>query len=399
LGVSLGVNKLTELEIKKAKPKEKKYKLYDGDYLYLEVYPSGNKQWIYEYKKKATFRIGSYPTLKLKDARLKKEQIKREIELYGLDLVLQKRQEEKTKPKRIFENVVKEWLKEYKKGKAERSVTTTVQRLNKHILPAFKNRDISKIRLKEIYYLLKKHNQPTAEKLKSILNGIFKYAITKEYIEHNIINDVDLKHIFHTTTKKNHYSYITDLEEVKIYFNELNDLSSQAIVKGAIKIIWLTALRQGSVRKIEWKHIDFEKRILTIPRDNLKIKEIDFQIPLTEEAIKVFKNLEKVKANNYVFYSANNSNNPISETSLRVFQQKIRDKYNISYQTPHGIRHTFSTLTRQYLQRKHNIPDEIIEIALQHLDKNKIREIYNHYDYFEERRELLYLWEQFLLNL
>ncbi|MEO1923517.1 MAG: integrase arm-type DNA-binding domain-containing protein [Nautiliaceae bacterium] len=147
----MGVRKLTELEIKNAKPKNKKYKLYDGDYLYLEVYPLGNKQWVYEYKKKATFRIGSYPTLKLKDARNKKDQIKREIELYRLDLVLQKRQEEKIKSKKIFENVVKEWLKEYKKGKAERSVTTTIQRLNKHILPTFKNKDISKIRLKEVY--------------------------------------------------------------------------------------------------------------------------------------------------------------------------------------------------------------------------------------------------------
>ena len=399
LGVILGVRKLTELEIKNAKPKDKKYKLYDGDYLYLEVYPSGNKQWVYEYKKKATFRIGSYPTLKLKDARNKRDQIKREIELYGLDLVLQKRQEEKIKSKKIFENVVKEWLKEYKKGKAERSITTTIQRLNKHILPTFKNKDISKIRLKEIYELLKKHNKPTAEKLKSILNGIFKYALTKEYIEHNIINDIDLKHIFHTPTNKNHYSFITDLNEVKIYFNELEDLSTQPIVKGAIKIIWLTALRQGSVRKIEWKHIDFEKRILTIPRDNLKIKAVDFKIPLTDEAIKVFEYLKKLKSSNYVFYSMNNHKNPISETSLRVFQQKIRDKYNISYQTLHGIRHTFSTLTRQYLQRKHNIPDEVIEIALQHLDKNKIREVYNHYDYFEERKELLTLWEQFLLNL
>ena len=63
----MGVRKLTELEIKNAKPKDKKYKLYDGDYLYLEVYTSGNKQWVYEYKKKVTFRIGSYPTLKLKE--------------------------------------------------------------------------------------------------------------------------------------------------------------------------------------------------------------------------------------------------------------------------------------------------------------------------------------------
>jgi len=46
-----------------------------------------------------------------------------------------------------------------------------------------------------------------------------------------------------------------------------------------------------------------------------------------------------------------------------------------------------------------NIQDEVIEIALQHLDKNHIRAVYNHYDYFKERKELLELWENFLFNL
>ena len=64
--------------------------------------------------------------------------------------------------------------------------------------------------------------------------------------------------------------------------------------------------------------------------------------------------------------------------------------------TLHGIRHSFSTFTRQYLQKKYNIQDEIIEIALQHIDKNKIRAVYNHYDYFKERLELLELWYELI---
>ena len=44
------------------------------------------------------------------------------------------------------------------------------------------------------------------------------------------------------------------------YFNEVKDISDRPIIKGAIKIIWLTALKQGSVRAIKWEHIDFKKR-------------------------------------------------------------------------------------------------------------------------------------------
>jgi len=388
---------LTDLKIKSAKPKEKKYKLYDSDYLYLEVYPNGKKQWIYKYKNLKEFKIGNYPALSLKEARIKRDHLKRDIELKGLDKVVEELKELKLQPKRKFENVVNEWLTICKKGKAKRSVTTTLQRLQKHIIPAFKGKDISKITTKDIYSLLKKVEKPTAEKLKSILNGIFSYALSKEYITHNIIKDIELKQLFHTSAN-NHYSFTTDLEEIKIYFNEVKDLSNRPIVKGAIKTIWLTALRQGSVRAIKWEHIDFDNKVLFVPRDNLKIKTIDFKIPLTDEAIKTFGELEKIKASDYVFYSSNNHNKPISEASLRKFQKDISKKYDITYETPHGIRHTFATLIRQYLQREHNIADEVIEIAMQHLDKNHIRAVYNHYDYFKERKELLELWENFLLN-
>ena len=389
------MGKLTEFKIKQAKPKDKKYKLYDGDYLYLEVYPSGAKRWVYEYKKIKTFSIGSYPALSLKEARLKRDELKKEILLNGLEKVLTKRQENRTKEKRKFESVVNEWLKVYQKDKAKRSVETSIQRVNKHLLPAFKGRDIKNIKVKEIYQLLQKQNKPTAEKLKSLLNGIFSFALSKEYVEHNIIRDIDLKQIF-TTSTKNHYKYNDNLEEFKKYFDEVRDIKSQPIVKGAIKIIFLTALRQGSVRAIKWEHIDFENKILYIPKENLKVKTIDFKIPLVDEAVDTFRELEEYKTGDYVF--SLDGKKPISETALRHHLKRIEKKHNLKPTSLHGIRHSFSTFTRQYLQQEHNIPDEIIEIAMQHIDQNKIRAVYNHYDYLKERRELMELWYRLLTS-
>jgi len=190
------------------------------------------------------------------------------------------------------------------------------------------------------------------------------------------------------------------LDEVKAYFKAVKNLNdNRVIVKGVIKIIWLTALRQGTTRLIKWEHIDFENKTLFIPKENLKVKSQDILIPLTGEAIATFKELEKYKKDDLVFYSSNNKNQPISETALRKFLKEVSQEQNINYLTLHGIRHIFSTFTRQYIQQEHNIQDEVIEIALQHLDKNKIRAVYNHYDYFQERKQLLNLWSEFLLNL
>ena len=73
----------------------------------------------------------------------KRDELKRDIELNGLDEVISKIKLKKAEQKKVFSNIVNEWMEVYKKGKAKRSVTTTIQRLQKHILPIFKNKDIS----------------------------------------------------------------------------------------------------------------------------------------------------------------------------------------------------------------------------------------------------------------
>ena len=55
--------KLTDTEIKKAKPTEKKFTLWDGDGLFLRIKPSGKKTWHLGYtvpltKKRAKMSLG-----------------------------------------------------------------------------------------------------------------------------------------------------------------------------------------------------------------------------------------------------------------------------------------------------------------------------------------------------
>jgi len=64
--------KLTDTQIRHAKPREKQYKLTDGQGMYLLVKPNGSKLWRLEFslnKKRNTLAIGKYPAIKLKDAR------------------------------------------------------------------------------------------------------------------------------------------------------------------------------------------------------------------------------------------------------------------------------------------------------------------------------------------
>lgn len=66
---------LTDVKIRNAKPKEKPYKLFDAEGLYLFIPPSGRKVWRYKYNgKERLITFGKYPNIELKEARLKRNE-------------------------------------------------------------------------------------------------------------------------------------------------------------------------------------------------------------------------------------------------------------------------------------------------------------------------------------
>ena len=63
---------LTDVQIRKAKPADRLYKLTDGGGLYLAVSPAGGKVWRLRYEiggKEKLLTIGPYPDIGLQEAR------------------------------------------------------------------------------------------------------------------------------------------------------------------------------------------------------------------------------------------------------------------------------------------------------------------------------------------
>jgi hypothetical protein len=78
---------LTDTELKKAKPREKSYKLFDGGGLYIEITPNGSKGWRYKYRingKEKRISLGVYPEVSLKDARFRHSE-QRQLVSQGVD--------------------------------------------------------------------------------------------------------------------------------------------------------------------------------------------------------------------------------------------------------------------------------------------------------------------------
>jgi len=67
---------LTDSALKVAKPKDRPYKLSDGEGLYLEIMPNGSKLWRMKFRfngKENRLSLGAYSTVPLSEARLPNE--------------------------------------------------------------------------------------------------------------------------------------------------------------------------------------------------------------------------------------------------------------------------------------------------------------------------------------
>ena len=75
-------NRLTELSIKQSKPKDKQYKITDGEGMYLRIYPNSSKYWQLQYWFEGKLKIlslGVWPQVSLKQAREKRYEAKKKI--------------------------------------------------------------------------------------------------------------------------------------------------------------------------------------------------------------------------------------------------------------------------------------------------------------------------------
>ena len=74
---------LTETKLKNSKPRERRYKLSDGQGLTLIVNPTGSRLWRFRYRFQGAEKmlsLGRYPATSLKAARQKRDDARRLLE-------------------------------------------------------------------------------------------------------------------------------------------------------------------------------------------------------------------------------------------------------------------------------------------------------------------------------
>ena len=387
---------LTATKIKNAKPKDKKYKLSDGQGLFLLISPNGSKQWKFKYRflnKEKEYSIGLYPDISLVKARETREKLREQV-AQGINVAEQKQivKREKLKKENMIKNtfykVAQEWHKNYETEVSENYHLKLQRALENYIYPYIRNKaieDITRLDIIEILKALKNRGiTDTADRVFTLLNKIYKYAVTLEYTSHNILADIDKKDILGKIEKK-HYPTFTKEKDIKGLLLSIDEYSGDYFTKMALKLLPYVFVRSFNIRHCEWSEIDFENKEWIIPANKMKTKT-EFILPLANEAIDILIEVKKNSVNNrYVFPSYRQNDRPLSDNTLLSAVRRMG--YKKEEFVPHSFRAMFSTIAYENMEQ-HKCSGEVIEALLAHKETNKVKEAYNRASYKKSMRNL-----------
>lgn len=389
---------LTELQVKNAKPKEKAYKLTDGDGMYLEVSPRGGRYWRLKYRhlgKEKRLALGVYPEISLADARDRRFEARKLI-ANGIDPSTRKQEVKKAAIEEAaitLRSVYDKWVEKKRKGLSERYMGFMERRLEKDVLCFLGDEPINSITPKQIIAVLQaveaRKAHELARRLKQSLDEIYRYAVVHEYATRNPLSELKSKELFERQ-EKTHFAAIQP-EEIPAFLKDLRGNKGRLypLTQMAVELLMLTFVRTSELIEAKWAEIDWKNKQWLIPAARMKMRR-DHIVPLSTQALAILERLKEISGNReYIFPGQVNPNNHMSNNTILQALASMGYKGRM---TGHGFRALAMTTLKERLDYRH----EVVDRQLAHAPKNKIDAAYDRAKFLKDRQKMMQDWADYL---
>lgn len=385
---------LTNVEISKAKPKEKLYRLKDERGLHLEVPPTGSKRWRLRYwikGKENWISLGTYPDVSLKEARERREDARKQISS-GIDPSAARKGEkaEAAAEALTFETVAREWHAKASESFSERHRARVIRDLERDVFPFLGGKAIGAVTSAEILSTVKmieaRGAPETARRVLQNIGVVFRHAIV------NLKCTYDPAQVLRGAIKppqKRHYATLTDPRDVAGLLRSIDTYQGSFLTQAALKLLSYTFVRPGELRHAEWSEIDFDAKEWRIPANKTKMKAIHI-VPLAKQCLTILETIRPLTGHGqYIFPSERSQVRPISSNTLNAALRRMG--YTKEEICSHGFRGLASTRLNELGFNK-----DWIERQLAHGERDKIRASYNHAEHLPARRTMMGAWADHL---
>jgi len=381
---------LTDTQIRTAKPRERPYKLFDGDGMYLLVNPNGSRWWRLKYRvagREKLLSLGVYDDVTLKAARDARTEARRLISK-GIDPSAERRAEKATHAD-TFESVALEFL-----DRSGHLRTGTVEqlrhRLKTYAFPSIGKSPVASLTAADLLRMLRrieaKGTHETAHRVRSICDRVLRFAVATGRTDRNVAGD--LRGALSSTRSKN-FSALTEPKRIGELLRVIDGYQGQPAVMAALQLAPLVFVRPGELRNAEWSEVDLDAAEWRIPAGRMKMGR-EHVVPLSKQAVAILTELRgHTGAGELLFPSLRSAERPISDNTLNAALRRLG--YSKDEQTAHGFRTIASTRLNEL-----GFHPDLIELQLAHRDRNKVRAAYNRAERMAERRTMMQAWADYL---
>jgi len=384
---------LTDKAIRAAKPLPgKKYrKLSDQGGLYLFLTTDGTRSWRYDYRLagvRKTFTIGLYPEVSLADAR-EHHGDARKLVGAGKCPVLTKRRKRQAAILSAI-NTVRAlgdaWFDETAPYKSQSWRTGMRSWLDRYIYPDLGDLPAKDVQPPDVLALIKRvavKYPKTAEGLRQTIARIFAFAIRNLRVTANPARE--LQGVIVVPPAEHHQP----LKEFEIapFVGGVRAYQGRRATVIAAELLLLTCVRKSELLGARIEELNFNTAEWRIPKERMKNK-LEHIVPLSPRAVDLFKEAVSVNfGSEFVFPHLGRRDAHMSHSTLNVMFDRCG-----FHVTPHAMRGTFSTAANEARRFR----ADVIERALAHVERNRVRGAYNSAEYLAERRELLDWWADYI---
>lgn len=381
------------LSVKKADAIKSPGRYSDGGGLYLVVGAGDARSWIMRIMqrgKRHDIGLGSAHFVTLAEARQAAEEIQTHAGRGGDVGTFVRKRREQAAGVLTVERAAELHFVEASKGLADRTRKMWQSQLTLLVYPVIGNMRLEEVTSSDIERVLKPiwtTTPDTAHRVRARLKKLFGWAIIKKHHPGpNPVHDVEDGMVSNTRETKHHAAL--PWEDLPAFAKDLT--KREGTSARCLEWIIHTGARSIEARGARWDELDLKEAVWTVPAARMKgpiAKRKPHRVALSAEAIAI---VEKMRGLHPDFLFPSPTGKVLSDMVFKSLYKRMgHDDL-----TTHGFRSTFSDWATDGGQ----FDAELVERAIAHVEKDKVRRAYVRGDLLERRRALMDTWSAYVVG-
>ena len=225
----------------------------------------------------------------------------------------------------------------------------------------------------------------TAKRVRSRIGAVMKWAVAQGHRPDNPAGEALAAALPNNAGRRVHHKALPHVE-VGAALRKVRGSDAYRGAVLALELLVLTATRSGEVRTAVWDDIDMEGAVWTIPAERMKAG-LEHRVPLSDRALRVLDEArrELTHGDGILFPSPTGCVQRAQTLAKLLHQRGIGA-------VPHGFRSSF----RDWAAECTDAPREVCELALAHVNRDRVEAAYRRSDLFERRRTLMQQWADYI---